>query len=207
MLYAGGLALSCAAMLSLLPALRATRARVQPHLVTRSAGGATLRFGRVWTGAMLFQVALTAMGIPTAMETVNEAMLKHGIRAAFPSGAYLGARVELDRPLEETTPAFEARRAQAFAGLERRVAQEPGVVAIVFADGSPESRGTARFGAVELSAGSAPVYDGGLRTLAVGPGFFEAFDRPIVAGRASTTRATSRRSCSTQALPGPSLRS
>jgi putative ABC transport system permease protein len=184
MLYAGGLAVVCAAMLSLLPALRATRARVQPHLRNPGAAGATLRFGRVWTGAMIFQVALTAMGIPTAMETVNEAILKHDIRAAFPSGAYLGARIELDRPLDETTPAFEARRAQAFAALERRVAQEPGVVAIVFADGSPESLGTARFGNVELSPGSAPVYDGGFRTLDVGPGFFEAFDRPIVAGRA-----------------------
>ena len=184
MLYAGGLAVVCAAMLSLLPALRATRARVQPHLANRSAGDATLRFGRLWTGAMIFQVALTAMGIPTAMETVNEAILKHDIRAAFPSAAYLGARVELDRPLEESAPAFEARRVQTYEALERRVAQEPGVVAIVFADGSPDSLGTARFGKVESSPGSAPVYDGGFRTLAVGPGFFEAFDRPIVAGRA-----------------------
>ena len=48
-LYAGGLAVVSAAMLSLLPALRATRARVQPHLANLGTGGATLRFGRVWT--------------------------------------------------------------------------------------------------------------------------------------------------------------
>ena len=34
-------------------------------------GGATLRFGRVWTGAMIAQVALTAMGIPVAMESAS----------------------------------------------------------------------------------------------------------------------------------------
>ena len=93
-LYAFGLAILSAAMLSILPALRATRPRGQASLANLGAGGATLRFGRVWTGAMIFQVALTAMGIPVGMETVNEAMLKHGIRAAFPSGPYLAARVE-----------------------------------------------------------------------------------------------------------------
>jgi len=83
-LYAGALALVCAAMLSFLPALRATRARLQTHLANR-AGGATLRFGRVWMGAMVFQVALTAMGIPLAMETAHQARLKAGIGASFPS--------------------------------------------------------------------------------------------------------------------------
>jgi putative ABC transport system permease protein len=183
LVYAFGLALLCAALLSILPALKATRARVQSHLANR-AGGATMRFGRVWTGAMLFQVGLTAMGIPVAMETVNEAMLKHNIRAAFPSGEYLSARIDLDQPLEEEPAVFDAQRARIFAALERRVAQEPGVVAIVFSDATPDALGTARFGEVAVSPGSASVYDGDIRTLAVGPGFFEAFDRPIVAGRA-----------------------
>ena len=49
-LYASGLAVVSAAMLSLLPALKATRARVQSHLANLGTGGATLRFGRVWTG-------------------------------------------------------------------------------------------------------------------------------------------------------------
>ena len=119
-LYAGGLAVVSAAMLSLLPALRATRARVQSHLANLGAGGATLRFGRVWTGAMIAQVALTAIGIPVAMETASQAMRKLNIRAAFPSREYLAARIDVDRPFEEeATPAFEERRAQTFAALER----------------------------------------------------------------------------------------
>jgi putative ABC transport system permease protein len=185
-LYGGGLAVVSAVMLSLLPALRVTRARLQAHLANRGAGGATLRFGRVWTGAMIVQVALTAIGIPAAMETANQAMLKLNIRAAFPSREYLAARIDLDRPFEEqaTPAAFEARRAQTIAALEQRIAQEPGVVAVTFADRAPGSVATARFGEVEFSPAAGPVYDGRFWTVAVAPGFFEVLARPMVAGRA-----------------------
>ena len=146
-LYAGGLAVVSAAMLSLLPALKVTRARVQPHLANLGTGGATLRFGRVWTGAMIVQVALTAIGIPVALETASEAMRNLNIRAAFPSREYLAARIDVDRPFEEeTTSAFEERRARTFAELQRRIAQEPGVVAVTFADRAPGSGPSARFG-------------------------------------------------------------
>jgi putative ABC transport system permease protein len=183
--YATGLAVVCAAMLSVLPALRATRARVQTHLANLGAGGATLRFGRVWTGAMAFQIALTSIGIPSAMENASHAMRQVGARAAFPSDDYLAARLDLDRPFDEETPsALEARRAQAFAALEQRVMQEPGVVAITFADSLPVSGARARFVEVESSPGAGSAYDGEFRTAAVGRGFFEAFDRRIVAGRA-----------------------
>ena len=184
-LYAGGLAVLSAALLSLLPALKATRAQLQPHLANRGNGGATLRFGRVWTTAMTVQVALTAMGIPVAMETAAEAMRNLKIRAAFPGREYLAARIEVDRPFdEEASPAFEERRARMFAALERRIAQEPGVVAVTFADRAPGSGASTRFGEVESSPGSGPAYEDRFWTSAVGPGFFEAFDRPIVAGRA-----------------------
>ena len=183
-LYAGGLAVVCAAMLSVLPALKVTRARVQPHLANLGSGGATLRFGRVWTAAMIVQVALTAVGIPVAFESVNETMRKVETRAQFPSREYLAARIDVGRPFEgETTSAFQDRRAQTFDALARRIAQEPGVVAITYTD-QPVGSGAARFTEVESSSGATPAYAGRFRTSAVDPGFFEAFDRPIVAGRA-----------------------
>jgi hypothetical protein len=65
------------------------------------------------------------------------------------------------------------------------VAQEPGVVAMTFADGAPGGRpGASLVADIETSPGAGPAFDFGLRRLGVGPGFFEAFDRPIVAGRA-----------------------
>ncbi|OGU33827.1 MAG: hypothetical protein A3K13_02350 [Gemmatimonadetes bacterium RIFCSPLOWO2_12_FULL_68_9] len=185
MLYAGGLAVASAAILSFLPALKVTRARVQPHLANLGTGGATLRFGRVWTGAMITQVALTAIGIPVAMEGAIEARRNLNIRAAFPSREYLAARIDLDRPFEEeATSALEARRARTFAALARRIEQEPGVVAVTFADRAAGSGPSSRVGEVKSSADAEPAYKVGCWTWAVGPGFFEAFDRPIVAGRA-----------------------
>jgi hypothetical protein len=158
---------------------------VQSQLANRGTGGATLRFGRVWTGAMIVQVALTAIGIPPALETASEAVRNLNIRGQFPSREYLAARIDVDRPFEEeTTPAFEERRAQTFAALERRIAQEPGVIAVTFGDGAPGSGPRTRSGEVESSPGAEPTYEDLFWTLAVGPGFFETFDRPIVAGRA-----------------------
>jgi predicted permease len=179
-LYASALAIAGAAMLSLLPALRATRSRVQSRLANLGTGGATLRFGRVWTGAMIAQVVLTTMGIPVAMESANQSMRMWQSRAAFPSGQYLAARIDMDRPsVEETAPAFEDRRARTFAALERRLAQEPGVVAVTFADRVPGvTRARTRAAEIETWPGTHS-----LQTSMVAPGFFEAFERPIVAGR------------------------
>ena len=180
--YAGGLAVVSAAMLSLLPALKATGTRV--HLANRGTGGATLRFGRVWTGAMIVQVALTAIGIPVALESAIEALRTLEIRAEFPGREYLAARIDVDRPFEEVAaPAFEAGRARTFEELQRRIAQEPGVVAVTFADRAPGSAPTTRFGEVESSPGAGPAYDDVFWTSEVGPGFFEALDRSLVAGR------------------------
>ena len=181
-LYAAILAVITAALLSFLPALKVTRARVQTHLAQR-AGGATLRFGLVWTGAMIVQVGLTAMGIPAAMETANEAMLKQSIRAAFPSREYLAARIDLPEG-DEATPALEERKAQTFAALSRRVAEEPGVVAVTFADHAPGSLPAGRAAEIEPFTGAGARYASGFDTTGVGPGVFEALDRPIVAGRA-----------------------
>jgi len=177
-LYAGGLAIVSAALLSVLPALKVTRARVQPHLANLGSGGATLRFGRVWTGAMIAQVALTAIGIPVALESVNETMRNVQARAQFPSREYLAARIEVGRPFED-----EEQRSQAFAALATRIAEEPGVVAVTYTDQAVGS-GAGRFAEVEFSAGAKPASNDGFRASAVDPGFFEAFERPIVAGRA-----------------------
>jgi putative ABC transport system permease protein len=182
--YAFGLAVVSAAMLSLLPALRATRAHAQSHLANLGIGAATLRFGRVWTTAMIMQVALTAIGIPVAMESVSQAMRKLNVRAEFPSREYLSARIEVSRSFDDETPsAFAQRRGRAYAELERRLTQEPGVVAVTFADFVPGTLPGTRVAEVESRHGAGPVYDS-FSTSAVGPGFFEAFDRPIVAGRA-----------------------
>jgi putative ABC transport system permease protein len=178
-LYAGALAVAGAVLLSVLPALRATRACVQPHLGNLGSGGATLRFGRVWTAAMIGQVALTTMGIPVAMEGVNEMMLKVNARARFPSREYHVARLDIDRMSGE-------QRGQALERFAQRISQEPGVVAVTFADrvpGSGFARSARRRASIEVSPGG-PAFSVGVGTSAVGAEFFETFDRAIVSGRA-----------------------
>ena len=186
MLYAGGLAVAGAAMVSLLPALRVTRTRLQSHLMNLGAGGSTLRFGRVWTTAMIAQVALTAIVIPVGIEGASQAILRVRIHAQFPSHEYFTARLEFDRPAgEDMTSAFEERRARTYARLEQQIAKEPDVVAVTFADRQPGGDlPIERTASVEIPSGAGPAFQTGFATSSVGPGFFEAFDRPIVAGRA-----------------------
>jgi hypothetical protein len=76
-------------------------------------------------------------------------------------------------------------QARTLAELERRIAQEPGVVAVTFADHAPGSGLRSRLGEVEPS-GAGPAHNVRFNTAAVEPGFFEVFDRPIVSGRTFT---------------------
>jgi putative ABC transport system permease protein len=184
MLYAGGLAVVGAVMLSLLPALRVTRTQLQSHLMNLGAGGSTLRFGRVWTTAMIAQVALTAIAIPSGIEGANQAITRLRVHAQFPSHEYFAARLDLDRLGGEDTTSFKERRARTYARLEQRLAEEPNVVALTFADRVPGATfAIGRTATVELLSGAGPAFDTAFARSSIGPNFFETFDRPIVAGR------------------------
>jgi putative ABC transport system permease protein len=182
--YAGALAAVSAAMLSLLPALNATRTRLHTRLAERGSGGATLRFGRIWIGAMIVQVALTAIAIPTAMEGAHEARLKLNIRASFPSREYLSARLAFDQPFGEDAATLEGRRAQMFDALSRRLAQEPGVMAVAYADRVPGRVAPEQAARVEPFGNTSVPYDGSFRTVGIGPGYLDVLGRPAIAGRA-----------------------
>ena len=171
-LYAGGLAVVSAAMLSLLPALKVTRARVQPHLANLGTGGATLRFGRVWTGAMIVQVALTAIGIPVALESASQTMrkLQHP-RSSFQVGsisplASMWTGRSRRRPRRRSRSGGRRRSRSS----QRRIAQEPGVVAVTFADRAPGTGSRTRFAEVESSPGAEPAYDDRISDVGGGPG-------------------------------------
>jgi hypothetical protein len=99
----------------------------------------------------------------------------------------VSAGIELHRSTEEAidAPAFQSRRAQTYAELERRLMQAPETVAVTFATyvpgASPE--GLEQQVDVESTEGGAPAFDAFVLTPAVGPRFFETIGRPIVAGR------------------------
>ena len=186
-LYALGLTTAGAAMLSVLPALKITGSRVQTQLRNLGSGGSTLRFGGLWTTAMIAQVALTVICLPPAFGISQEALRDRRIREQFPTQEYLAARVALDRDVapgrDESEQAFAERFERAYRELEHRIAQEPGVVAVTFGDRLPGMQPSVRRGEVEVAAGAAPVFIPNLWTTAVGPRFFETFRVPVVAGR------------------------
>jgi hypothetical protein len=152
----------------------------------RNLGGSTLRFGAIWTTVMIAQVALTVICIPPAMGIAHEAWRDRVIRGRFPAGEYLAVRLDLDLHTGPIPTGRESavtdRKEQLYAELSRRIAQEPGVVAVTLADRLPGMAPAVRRGEVD-APGAAPVFIPNLWTATVGPGFFEAFDRPIVSGR------------------------
>ena len=186
-IYAGLLTVLGAALLGVLPALKVTGKGVQSQLRNLGAGGSTLRFGWVWTTVMIVQVALTVICIPPAMGITSESVRDIRIRGMFPTKEYLAAKVGLDREAtaagDEAKDVFTRRFEQTFAELARRVAQEPGVVAVTFGDRLPGMGVAVRGAEFEASAGQELTEITNLWANAVGPGFFEAFQIPLVAGR------------------------
>ena len=185
--YAIGLAIAGAAILGVLPAIKATGISLQAQL-RNLAAGSTLRFGGVWTTAMIAQVAVTVIAIPPAIGIAEEAWRDRRIRAQFPGHEYLALRIGLEQDLAagESDGDFAVRANNAYAELERRVAQEAGVTAVTFAEQLPGMHGDVRRGEFDAAAGSEPVQIPNLWTSTVAPTFFAAFDRPIVAGRGFT---------------------
>lgn len=198
-LYAALLTVAGAALLSILPALKVTGKGVQAQLRNLGAGGSTLRFGWGWTTVMIVQVALTVVCIPPAMGITSEAVRDRQIREQFPGEQYLAARVGLDRDASTTgdeAPDLFARRLETtYNEFARRVAAEPGVVAVTFGDRMPGMGPAVRPAEFDAGPDSQVRQIGNLWTSAVGPGFFEAFEVPLVAGRTfhDGDRATSAR--------------
>ena len=188
-LFAVMLTIAGAAILGILPALKVTGRRAQAELRNLGAANSTLKFGAVWTTAMIAQVALTVMCLPPAAGISHEAIRDRQIRSAYPAHEYLAVRMELDRESattaagEEPAAAYAARLEQTYRELERQVALLPEVRAVTFADRLPGMDPALRRAEVEVSEGVPPTQIANLWRMAVGPGFFDAFEVPLVAGR------------------------
>jgi predicted permease len=198
-LYTALLAVVGAALVALLPAIRATRDHVQAGLARMSAGGTSMHFGGVWSVIIVLQVAFSVICLPLGMAAVSEAIRDHELRAAFPADAFLTFRAELDT---DATPAaasdpgdteLRARSTDVIADLSRRLKNEPAVAGVAVTAALPGTYHRLR--TVEVQRGAEPPFivdtntEGSrVRIAAVGVEFFAAFRVPIIAGR--TFRAT-----------------
>jgi len=191
--YALLLALVAAALIGLLPALKATGATVQRGLQGITSTGGTMKFGGVWSFIVGAQVACTLLFVPAAVGIYTNSLQDQSKWAAFPTERYLTFRLRMDNEAlagERGVPddgQIGARRARAYEELATRLREEPGVTHV-----APADRLLGAFPdwvALEMEQDGAPPvrlpgnYEGGFAMAAVGPGYHEAFGAGIVAGR------------------------
>jgi len=183
-LYTALLTLFGAAIVGILPALRATRVNVQDALRSASAGRAGLRFGGFWTTVIVVQVAITVALLPLAAGGVFESNRFMQRAEGIGAERFLTAGVGMDREDYGADSATVAARARAsFDELERRLAAEPGVEQVTFADRLPVMDQFKYEIEVDTAGG---VPQDGLRRstlVQVSRNFFDTFGTSVVAGR------------------------
>ncbi|HEX7122010.1 MAG TPA: ABC transporter permease [Gemmatimonadaceae bacterium] len=183
-LYTALLTLVGAAIVGILPALRATRTNIQDALRSEHAGRTSLRFGGFWTTVIVVQVAITVAFLPLAAGGVVQSNRFQQRAEGIGAEDYLIARVGMDREnYVLDSAAFAARTRQRVAELERRLRAEPGVEQVAFADRVPVED-QFKYGIEVDTAFGAPTT--GIRTstlVNVSDGFFETFGTAVVAGR------------------------
>ncbi len=198
LLYTALLAVVGAALVALLPALRATGVHVQSGLTRISAGGTRMRFGGVWSVIIVLQVAFSVICLPFAIGATLEAMHNHELRAAFPADAFLTFRPLLDPDAtsaatsEPDDAELRARTTDIIAELARRLEAEPPVTGVAVMDAPPGTYHRLR--QVEMQRGTEPpvivstnTESNRVRIASVGVEFFDAFRVPTIAGRTFRT--------------------
>lgn len=192
-LYTVLLVVAGAAVVGLLPAIRATGTHVQAGLARISAGGTSMRFGGVWSVVIVLQVAFSVICLPFGIAAGREAIGQQRVRAAFPSDAFLTFRPELDT---ETDPAavpdvdeVRARTAAAVAELSRRLENEPDVTGVTVAAALPGTYHALRQVEVQREMEAPALLDTNIegnrvRIASVGIDYFDTFRIPLEAGRA-----------------------
>ena len=184
MVFAAGLAIVSAAILGVLPALKATGANAQTQMRNLGSGGATLRFGKVWTSVMVGQVALTVIALPFVLEFAWETRRDLAIRRQFPAGKYVAALVKLRDEVSDASDSGAAvRMERTLAELERRLTEESGVASVTFASNLPGVGYDGGHAEIEAAPGAAAIDVPYLRRTVVGRRFLETFELPLLAGR------------------------
>jgi len=182
--YAAVLTLVGASIVGLLPALRITRSNVQEAMRYESSARSGLRFGGFWTAVIVVQVAFTVAFLPAAAGGVFESNRFRNRAEAIGADQYLIGGFRLDQQEYGLDSAQIATRMRStYDELHRRVAAEPGVQQVTFADRLPVEDQFKYTIEVDTMAG-APA--NGLRestAVNAGPDYFATFGTEIVAGR------------------------
>src|SRR5690606_21383467 len=151
---------------------------------SEGAAGSALRFGGFWTAVIVAQVAITVALMPLAAGSVFESNRFRQRAEGIGAERYLTAGIGFDREDHALDSAgLVARGRASFEELARRLAQEPDVERVAFADRLPVMD-QFKYGIEVDGAGDASPTDLRTSTLVhVSTGFFETFGTSVVAGR------------------------
>lgn len=196
-LYTVILTVLAAAVIGVVPALKATGQQVRGRLQGLSGGGgAQMQMGRTWTGLIVMQVALTVALLPASMFHAWDSLRTRTIDPARAGQDLLTGGVALDRTPEaaadpEQQRAFQARYSARLQDLEARLEAEPEVTAVTFslvsagtelamiaeAEGEPVPSNPVNYNIVEGSRQGHLV-----RFNRVAPDFFTVYEVPLQLG-------------------------
>ena len=188
LLYSIALAVFAALIVGVIPALKATGAHLQGRLREAGAGGSTMKFGRLWTGVIIAQVAITVIflaGVVSLGWTTYRDRNDHDV--TFVRDQFLTAMMVPEKtPAGSKEPTYQS----AYRTLADKLRAEPGVTKVTYATQLPGTTfGQFRLEVAtpEVAAAAIPHSDGlWVRSAGVGPGYFETFDIPLIAGRLFT---------------------
>jgi putative ABC transport system permease protein len=199
LMYVVGLAVLGAVIVGVVPALKATRRRVNVCLQQLSpGGGAGMRLGKTWTALIIAQVAVAVAILPITLDGITKLVTRELARPPVATDRFLTASLSLDREgagtddFDAGDETFAARYASVEAELVRRLEAEPGVTDVVLAEAAPGAEPKERFDveatAPAATAGKPDAAPASAAGFLVGVGrvdlaFFSIFDVPILAGR------------------------
>ena len=184
-LYAMGLAVLGAAIVGVLPALRATGAQLRAAMIGLS-GGAKAQLGRTWTFLIVAQVAIAVAALPPALLKGHDLVGQATQRPAFPAHEFLAARFliedDVDASAASTGPERAShQRADSVRAMQTeliaRLGAEPGVGGATIAKYIP---GSERNDRVEVEG---PGTSAEIRAADVDARYFTLFDVRVIAGR------------------------
>jgi predicted permease len=164
------------------PALKATGSQMNARLKDAGATGATMRFGKLWTGVMVAQVAVTVAFLLVLVSSGWTAYSQNqrAAQVAFPRNEYFRASIRLEDGVSAE------RQKTVRQELQRRLNDDPGVLNAAFAAYLPgENEGDEfwlEFPSPTRERGDAVK----VQSTPAGSNYFETFQQPLLAGRLFT---------------------
>ena len=199
-----GLTVLSAAIIGLIPALKATGRRLQSGLQAISAGGgSSMRMGRTWTVLIIAQVGIAVALLPAAVFHAWDALRQGTADPGFAAHEFLAAEIGLDfasATAPTTSAERTARYAARMADVIERLRVEPTVSAIAAATSLADDGVAMVIEAEGVAHSETPVNynipEGSrLGHLAhfnrIDVDYFRTFGMPLLAGRAFASADTS----------------